>query len=347
RQVAQMRIVEYSHEMRPQWDSFVMQHQQGTLFHLTVWQRIIARAFAYKPLYLAAVDEGEIRGVLPLFLGANPLTGRTLISTPFAVYGGVCAGGQAAHDALIEAASALAQKQKVEYLELRLREPDPSTGFAIKELYVNFETAIDPDPERLMKALPRDTRYMIRKGQKAGLRATRGHNHLDTFYEIYAQSVRNLGTPVFAKKFFRIVLEELGEAAEIRVIWKDETGVASVLSFRFRDWILPYYGGSTLVGRQCAANNFMYWELLESARQRGIRNFDFGRSKLGTGSYSFKADWNMRERPLPYQFYLVKRREMPNFSPANPRFKRVTELWKKMPFPLTKVFGPALVKLFP
>ena len=342
-----MKIVPYSSEMRPQWDAFVMQHEQGTLFHLIVWQRIIARSFGYRPLYLAAMDEGEIRGVLPLFLVANPLTGRTLISTPFAVYGGICAADQPAHDALIEAASALAQKQKVEYLELRLREPDPSTGFPIKELYVSFDTAIDPDPERLMKALPRDTRYMIRKGQKAGLRATRGHEHLDIFYEIYAQSVRNLGTPVFAKKFFRIVLEELGESAEISVIWKDQIAVSSVLSFRFRDWILPYYGGSTLEGRQCAANNFMYWELLESARQRGIRNFDFGRSKLGTGSYSFKSDWNMRERPLPYQFYLVKRREMPNFSPANPRFKRITELWKKMPFPLTKVFGPALVKLFP
>jgi FemAB-related protein (PEP-CTERM system-associated) len=342
-----MKIVEYSNEMRPRWDAYVMQHEQATLFHLIVWQRIIARSFGYKPLYLAAVEGDKIRGVLPLFMVSNPLTGRTLISTPFAVYGGVCSSDQAAHDALIAEATRLAHEEKVEYLELRLRESDPSTDFQVKELYVSFDTAIDPDPERLVKALPRDTRYMIRKGQKAGLRATRGNNQVDIFYEIYAQSVRNLGTPVFAKKFFRIILQELGDAAEISVIWKGETAVASVLSFRFRDWILPYYGGSTLDGRTCAANNFMYWELLESARQRGIRNFDFGRSKLGTGSYSFKSDWNMRQRPLPYQFCLVKRREMPNFSPANPRFKRVTELWKRIPFPLTKVIGPALVKLFP
>src|SRR5215467_13322765 len=218
-----MRIVEYSHEMRPQWDSFVMRHEQGTLFHLTVWQRIIARSFGYKPLYLAAVDEGEVRGLLPLFLVANPLTGRTLISTPFAVYGGVCAADQPAHDALVKAASALAQKQKVEYLELRLREPDPSTGFPIKELYVSFDTTIDPDPERLMKALPRDTRYMIRKGQKAGLRATRGHEHLDLFYEIYAQSERGLGTHEFVKGYAEIVHERLEERAEISVIRKDQT----------------------------------------------------------------------------------------------------------------------------
>jgi hypothetical protein len=119
------------------------------------------------------------------------------------------------------------------------------------------------------------------------------------------------------------------------------------MSFRFRDWILPYYGGSTLEARHYAANNFMYWDLLEDARQRGIKFFDFGRSKLGTGAHAFKSQWNMRERALPYQFHLVKRQDMPNFSPANPRFQRAIELWKRMPFPLTKLLGPALVKLFP
>src|SRR6266853_277902 len=342
-----MKIIEYSDEMRAQWDHYVLHHPQGTLFHLTAWQRVIARSFGYKPLYLVAVEGMDIRGVLPLFLVSNPLMGRTLISTPFAVYGGVCASDTAAQEALVTAASKLAHEQKVEYLELRLREAGPSNGFQTKELYVSFDTAIEPDSERLLKGLPRDTRYMIRKGQKAGLRVTRGNHQVGIFYEIYAQSVRNLGTPVFARKFFRVLLEELGETAEISVVWKGDSAVASVLSFRFRDWILPYYGGSTLEGRHCAANNFMYCQLLESARQRGIRNFDFGRSKLGTGADHFKADWNMRERPLPYQFHLVKRREMPNFSPANPRFKRVTELWRKIPFPVTKFIGPALVKLFP
>ena|SRR5689334_10577563 len=198
-----------------------------------------------------------------------------------------------------------------------------------------------------MKTLPKDTRYMIRKSQKAGLTATYGNCGLNDFYNVYAQSVRNLGTPVFAKKFFRIILEEFGNDAEIMVVRKDQIAVAAVMSFRFRDWILPYYGGSTLEGRHFAANNFMYWELMDSARQRGIRHFDFGRSKRGTGSYEFKSAWNMRETALPYQFYLVKRQQMPNFSPANPAFSRAINLWKRIPFPVTKAIGPALVRLFP
>ncbi|HEV2962205.1 MAG TPA: FemAB family XrtA/PEP-CTERM system-associated protein [Candidatus Angelobacter sp.] len=341
-----MNIVEYKDENRAAWDSYVMHHERGTLFHLIAWKHSIEREFQYKPRYLMATQGSQVVGVLPLFLVANMVTGRKLISTPFAVYGGICASDEQAEQALIKAACDLAQNERVEYLELRLQEGS-YPGFHTKDLYVTLDTAIAPDTATLNKMLPRDTRYMIRKAQKAGLRTTNGHNELHAFYEIYARSVRNLGTPVFSRNFFRILLEELRESAEIMVVWKEQSAVAAVMSFRFRDWILPYYGGSTAEGRHLAANNFMYWELLESARQRGIRNFDFGRSKRGTGAYDFKSQWGMRERPLPYQFYLVKRKDLPDFSPANPRFNRAIELWKRIPFPVTKALGPALVKLFP
>ena len=342
-----MNIVEYKNEDQRAWDSYVLQHEQGTLFHLTAWKRAIEREFSYKPRYLMAMRGDQVAGVLPLFLVSNIMTGRTLISTPFAVYGGVCASDTDARDALIDAACSRAHSEKVEYLELRLQEADSRPGFHTKNLYVTLDTVIDTDSDVLFKKLPRGTRYMVRRGQKAGLRATHGHNELDTFFEIYARSVRNLGTPVFSRNFFKILLEELGETVEIMVVWKDQLAVSAVMSFRFRDWILPYYGGSTSEGRRVAANNFMYWELLESARQRGIRNFDFGRSKRDTGAYEFKSAWGMRERPLPYQFYLVRRKDMPDFSPANPRFNTAIELWKRIPFPVTKAIGPALVKLFP
>jgi FemAB-related protein (PEP-CTERM system-associated) len=188
---------------------------------------------------------------------------------------------------------------------------------------------------------------MIRKAQKNGLCAIVDCGQIDAFYEIYARSVQQLGTPVFPKRFFQTLLQEFGEQCELTVVWHRAQAVAAVASFRFRDWILPYYGGSLLAGRGLAANNFMYWEVMKRALEGGVRYFDFGRSKLGTGSYAFKTQWNMRERPLPYQFYLVERETMPNYSPANSRFKLATNCWKHLPFPVTKILGPALVRLFP
>src|SRR5262249_15202393 len=154
-------------------------------------------------------------------LTSNPLTGRTMISTPFAVYGGICASNEEARRQLMKAARDLAAEQQVEYLELRVQDGKEEDGFLTKNLYVTFDACLDSGPELFLKKLPKDTRYMIRKTQKLGLTVTQGRDQIDIFYEIYARSVHNLGTPVFSKEFFRILLDEFGDAAEIMVVWKD------------------------------------------------------------------------------------------------------------------------------
>jgi hypothetical protein len=119
------------------------------------------------------------------------------------------------------------------------------------------------------------------------------------------------------------------------------------LSFYFRDTVLPYYAGASPGAQALAANNFMYWELMKHAASLGIKRFDFGRSKKGTGAYAFKTQWNMNIEPLDYQVYLVRRKDMPNFSPANPKFGLATRVWRRMPLPLTTWIGPRVVSWFP
>jgi FemAB-related protein (PEP-CTERM system-associated) len=342
-----MKIHRYEDKYAEAWDAFVLKCPEGTVFHLVAWKKAIERAFGFEPRYLLAEENGEVCGVLPLFRSANWVQGGTLISTPFGVYGGICATKEVAQTALRQAVCRMAVEEGVDYLELREAYRPVGDGFLTKKLYVTFEQKLNGDPAALLRGLPKDTRYMIRKAQKSGLKAVNDNAQLDLFYEIYAQSVRNLGTPVFSKHFFNILLEEFGDAIEITVVWHESKALAGVLSFRYRDSILPHYGGSLMEGRQYAANNFMYWEVLRRACEQGLQTFDFGRSKLGTGSYFFKTQWNMHERPLPYQFYLVKRKSLPNFSPVNPNFKMATEVWKRLPLGLTKKLGPALVRMFP
>lgn len=337
----------YDEGLRTRWDAYVLAHPQGTLFHLTAWKRSIERGFGFQGRYLAAEDKGKLRGVLPLFLIDNFVQGKSLISVPFAVYGGVCADDEETAEALRAAACELARAAGVQYLELREHWPVSYPDFERKDLYVTFGRELPSDGQQLLQSFPRDTRYMIRKAQKSGLRALVDTDRLDVLYAIYAYSVKQLGTPVFSRRYFQILLEEFGDACEITTIWHGEKAIAGVLSFRFRDGIFPYYGGSLREGRQLAANNFMYWEVMRRAAEGGIRQYDFGRSKLGTGAHAFKTQWGMRERPLPYQFYLVRRKTMPNFSPANPRFRLGVNLWKRLPLGAANVLGPRLVRLFP
>jgi len=344
---SRMTVRPYEERFQRAWDEYVSAHPSGSIFHLTAWKRVIEKAFKYEPRYLLIEEHGRVRGVLPLFLVPNLFFGRTLISTPLAVYGGVCADDEPLSGRLRAAAREMAISERVQYLELREGSPISEPGFHTKELYVTFDSELPSNVDRLMAGFPRDTRYMIRKGVKNGLRAVVDNRPLDKFYEIYSRSFHHLGTPVFSKRLFEIILDEFSKQCELTTVWREQKALAAVLSFRFRDWILPYFGGSLIEGRSVAANNFMYFEVMRRAMEQGVRRYDFGRSKRGSGSYAFKTQWNMQERALPYQFFLVRRKSVPNFSPANPKFRLAISLWKALPFPVTKVLGPAMVRAFP
>jgi FemAB-related protein (PEP-CTERM system-associated) len=324
------------------WDRYVRAAPDATFFHLAGWRRVIERAGGHRTHYLYAHRNGDVTGVLPLAEIRSRLFGRSLVSTPFCVYGGAAANSAADREALETHARRLADRLRVDYLELR--NTRSSTGdWSGKDLYVTFRKRIAADDEANLKAVPRKQRAMIRKGIDAGLKAQVDRD-VDTFYRMYSVSVRNLGTPVLAKRFFVALLEEFGDAAEILTVTRNGAPVSSVLSFFFRDEVLPYYGGGTEEAREVKANDFMYWELMRCATKRGVTLFDFGRSKVGTGSYSFKTHWGFEPEVLKYQYHLVRSTEVPDLSPLNPKYRTMIATWKRLPVPVTRLLGPMVAR---
>jgi FemAB-related protein (PEP-CTERM system-associated) len=156
--------------------------------------------------------------------------------------------------------------------------------------------------------------------------------------------VHRLGTPVFAKRYFAILREAFGPECEVLTITRAGRVVSSVMSFYFRDEVLPYYGGGTDEARDCAGNDFMYWELMRRACERGIRVFDYGRSKLGTGAFDFKKNWGFEPQPLHYRYRLVRSHRVPEHNPLNPRYAMFIRMWQRMPLALANVLGPHIVR---
>lgn len=329
-------------EDRDAWNRFVNAHPDGTFFHLAEWQGVLRRAFGHRTHYLMVEQSGQIRGVLPLAEVKSLVFGHALVSTPFCVYGGILAMDDASHSALERAACDLACKLGVGHLEMRNRQRR-HPAWPCKELYVTFRKEISDDPERNMLAIPRKQRAMVRKGIKENLRVE-VDARVDRHYEMYSESLRNLGTPVFARRYLGILKETFGDACDIVTVLKGDAAVASVLNFYFRDEVLPYYGGGTHLARAVAGNDFMYWQVMERARQRGCHWFDYGRSKRGTGAFDFKVNWGFEPEPLYYEYYLVKRTEVPNLSPANPKFGKAIEIWRRLPLRLTQFVGPPIAK---
>jgi FemAB-related protein (PEP-CTERM system-associated) len=339
---APVQIKAYAPEIAARWDDFVAGEPAATFFHRSGWREVLERAFGHDTHYMYAETDGQIEGILPLGHIRSRLFGNALMSTPFCVYGGIVASTPAARSALDLAACDLARRLNVDYLEFRNLSVSGS-GRPTKDLYVNFRKTIDPDPEKNMLAIPRKQRAMVRKGINGGL-VSEVDDDLRRFYDTYAASVHRLGTPVFARKYFEILRSVFGHDCEVLTVVRDNRAVASVMSFYFRDEVLPYYGGGTQAARELAANDFMYWEVMRRASERGLRVFDYGRSKRGTGSYSFKKNWGFEPQPLPYEYVLVKSDAIPDVNPLNPKYRLFIGAWKRMPFALSKLVGPWLAR---
>jgi len=329
------------------WEQFVLGHPKGTFFHQIAWKRVVERTFDHQAKYVFAERDGHIVAVAPLFLVSNWMVGRCLVSSPLASYGGICAADSEAEQALLEFIKRQAQEQKVDYLELRNPSGGTLPGFAPNTRYSSFSLPISKDPEVVLKGLPKDIRYMIRKAEKADLRVRRGPELLDEFYKLFTINMRRLGTPVFPRALFANLIEEFGRQIDVLIVYSGSQPVASAVSFLFRDTFHPYYIGGLPVARDLAANNFLWWELMKFAAQSGLNTFDFGRSKKGTGAYAFKKKWNPKITDLDYQVFLVKRKTAPNFSPANPKFELATQVWSHLPLWLTNRLGPRVVRWIP
>lgn len=321
------------------WDAFVRDHPQGTFFHLSGWSRVNAKALGHRTHYLVCRRGNEIAGVLPLTEIRSRLFGHMLISNAFCVAGGPIAIDDVAREELFAAAASLGVELGVGYVEFKDTATGPEGWVERADLYAGFERAIDADEGVCLTQIPRKQRAVVRKTLDAGL-SDCIEPSAKTVYALYARTVRDHGTPVFPPGLFNELMDVFGRDCDVLTISKDGEPISSVMSFYFKDRVLPYYTGSLMSARDVGSNDFMYWRLMRRAVDRGCTVFDFGRSKVGTGPFSFKKNWGFPPRPIKHQFHLNRKQELPNLNPANPKFELLVETWRRLPLPIANFMGP-------
>lgn len=342
-QPATLTIHALADDERREWDAFVHACPQASFFHLSAWRALIEEVFGHRSYYLYARRAGAVVAVLPLAEVRSRLFGHALVSQPFCVYGGI-AGDDAEAVARLEAeAEALALRLGVQHLEYRNmapRHPD----WPRQDVYATFRKPILPEVEANLLAIPRKQRAMVRKGIKNGL-VSQFDVDAGRFFALYADNVLRHGTPALPRRFFERLLGTFGRDCEVLTV-TDGGGraLSSVLGFRFRGEVLPYYAGDHAAARELAANDFKYWELMRRACERGDTLFDYGRSKLGTGPYAFKKNWGFEPQPLAYEYRLYKRDSVPQNNPLNPKYRAFIALWRRLPLPVANALGPYIVR---
>ncbi|MCI4661243.1 MAG: FemAB family PEP-CTERM system-associated protein [Neomegalonema sp.] len=332
-------------DARAAWDGYVAAHKDASFFHRSGWAEAISAQFGYDSYYRMAYrsgPEGEtLVGVLPLHHVKTTLLGSALVSTAFYVYGGILASDPAASAALAADAADLGARLKVQHVELRsidaaLADPDwPVKG----DVYATFRREMALDPDERLKQIPRKKRADLRKAIKAAP-LTEVDAPVEVFHDLYARSLRDLGTPIHSIRWWKRILDTFGDDVEISAIHGPSGPVTALLSFYDRDAVLPYYVGAIPQARAVHAFDYVYWMQMERAVARGKSVFDFGRSKLGTGAADYKGYWGFEPTALQYQYKLITADAMPNVNPNNPKYKLFVDNWKKLPLGMANTLGP-------
>ena len=324
------------------WDAFVDQCPGATFFHRAGWKEVIEASFGHQAHYFLAENNRGILGVLPLVEMQHPIFGHALSSLPFCVYGGIAARSDSAQSLLDAEAQRLATFLEVDHLEYKNLN-QVHADWPSKDIYVTFRKPIDPDVDQNMKNIPRKQRAMVRVGIKNGL-SSAVSDDVDEFYRVFSDNQRRHGTPVLPKSYFKTLQRVFRKDCEMLNVLHEGRVISSVLTFYFRDEVLPYYAGDLVEARALAANDFKYWELMRRACERGYRLFDFGRSKVGSGPFHFKKNWGFEPQPLHYEYKLFSGKGVPDKNPLSPKYRLFVAAWKRLPLPVANLIGPHLVK---
>lgn len=324
------------------WDEYVLRHPDSFFYHLYGWGLAFEEVFKFKKYYLEAKRDGKICGILPLVLVKTSL-GKRLVSIPIGVYAGPLSDETPMSTKLIDKSLELAKELNCDYLELRnLKKAE--ADLPLKDLYVTFIKPLPSKAEECLSQMPRKARAAARHAIDSGLSYDVGLKYLGECYDIYAASQRNLGSPVVSRKWFKTLAEIFKEKTDILVVKYNGKCIASVLTFFYKDTVLPFYGGALPGYEKYNPNNFMYLKLQEYGVEKGYKFFDFGRSRKDAGSYHFKINQGFEPTQLYYQYYLNKAKAIPDISPSNKAFGIAKNVWRHLPLPVTNWLGPALFK---
>jgi FemAB-related protein (PEP-CTERM system-associated) len=326
-------------------DRFVMEHPGAEPFHRPQWTKAAEAGCRQRGHILLAERRGELLGLLPLTEIRSRLFGSALVSTGFGIGGGILADDPQAGAALAAHALELADRLGCGSVELR-GGPIPDGFTAQDGIYADFARQLPSDDAAILASIPRKQRAEVRKALDFGMTVSIRRDEADrqAHYAVYAESVRNLGTPVFPRALFDAMLESFGDDANIVTVRSGGRPVASVLSFYFKGCVYPYWGGGTQAARKLRANELVHYELMRHAAARGCTRFSFGRSKYGTGPYSYKKNWGFEPRPLTYAVRTLDGAVPRSVNPKDPKYRLQVALWRKLPLWLANRFGPVIAR---
>jgi serine/alanine adding enzyme len=330
------------------WDGYVGAHPASSIYHLHAWRELIEEQFGHGGYYWVARDVvGRVRGILPLVRLRSRLFGDYQVSMPYFNYGGVLADSPQIEAQMLEQAALEGARLGVSHIEFRdTRRRE--LGWPVREDKVAMELKLPADPDVLWRAIGTKVRAQVKRPLREGVTvASGGEELLDDFYRVFSRNMRDLGTPVYPRRFFEAILGRFPHNCFIVSVNRAGRPAAAAFLIGWRDRLEIPWASSLREFNRLGVNMLLYWEVLRQAIERGYGRFDFGRSSSDSGTYRFKRQWGAQPVPLYWHYWLAPGRQMPNLTPANPKYRAAIRLWQSLPVPVANLLGPQLSKNLP
>lgn len=349
-------IRRYKETYRSDWDNFVNGHPNSIIYHLAGWKNVIEQTYGHKTYYLMAFDsKNVVKGILPLVYLKHFIFGSHLVSIPFADMGGVLADDRYTEKKLLDEMVEIGRELKVQTIELRqsnsmvsLMEnewPKDIYGNEIKGQKVRMVLELPESSDLLMKSFNSKFRNKIKKPIKAGLVSRIGGSELlNDFYSVFAENMRDLGSPVHSKQMIENVLKEFPDRSRIGIVYKDKNPIAGIFVIGFKNMLANPWASALRKYGNLRANTLQYWIMLKYACDNGFDYFDFGRSTPGEGTYKFKEKWGAEPHPLHWYSLSMKGRTVSETGSEKSKFGGAIKIWKRLPVDVTKIIGPSIRK---
>ena len=330
------------------WSTFVRRSDGASFYHSLMWRDAVSAAFGHEAHYLVALRDGQLAGILPTFLIRSSLAGPMLVSVPYAVYGGIVADDPEVSERLFEAAKEVAEATGAGYVDLRSRRA-AVPALPIIDKYVTFIKELPPTPEQVLNSLPRKARAAARTArEKFALSVEFDDKLLEAVWRLYSRSMRRLGSLNYPLTFFKELVQRSAGMHLVQIVRYRQRPVGGLVSFIWRDTVLPYFSGCDERYNFAGVNNYLYLTLMERAAGMGLRKFDFGRTRRDNdGCVRFKSHQGFSAEPLEYQAYVPSNGHDPGLSPDRARYRLAGAVWRHLPLAVTRPLGSWLARSIP
>jgi FemAB-related protein (PEP-CTERM system-associated) len=342
-----IRQADSADELR--WDDYVLTCLDASPYHLFAWKAAIETTYGHRCYYLYAEQDKQVVGILPLVRFYLPSVVDELIALPYCDLGACLSTCDQIQDALLRAAVALQQQLKVKKLHLRgpLLETELKNRLLQPEATGKVRMLLDlpPSAAELFAGFKSKLRSQIRKAEKNGVMFRwGGREDLADLYAVFAQNMRDLGSPVHRKQWLDNVLVMYAQRAKAGLVYFENKPIGMGIILMGGQGVSIPWASTLRDYNHLNPNMFLYWNFLQFSADHGFAYFDFGRSTEDEGTYKFKRQWGATPKPLCWYTTMTTSKKNSTEPPHSKKRHLAAALWRKLPLALANTVGPFIRK---